>query len=100
MPLDRRTGQGPATPGATYDAPTHPRQPPAVSDEGGTNGTCSSSAARCLARSPRRSYRAVVAGLECPAWAWTVAMSAPASSKSPTNVRRLCRVQHNRSYAG
>src|SRR5271166_1258861 len=63
------------------------------------NGTCRSPAAFALARSPRRSYRLVVAGLACPAIPCTVAMSAPASSMSPMNVRRMSCGENDETFA-
>jgi hypothetical protein len=51
-------------------------------------GILSRAAALRLAASPRRSYRAVVAMLACPASSATVAKSAPAASRVLMKVRR------------
>ena len=87
--------------------PARPRPPPAGSMTGGllpytitrfcplpfvasypSYGTSSRAAACSFARSPRRSYPAVVVGLACPASCWATERSAPSSRRSPTYVRR------------
>ena len=87
--FDRRADEGGSAPGVRVSR---------FSDRAATNqsdlyafvtGTWSNSVAFFFTRSPRRSYRAVVTGDACPASCWTVAMSAPPSRRSPTNVRRM-----------